>query len=144
MGLKLCVSVPDPTSIPLQVMNRDGVQSVSGVLRALQDLYTVPATPAGFTVAGILRSITPVPLVKQVAAIATNKVCFCSSFGAKFLCFKKTKTKQKQKLESLVALCRALVHPELGIEPVRRCASFWKVKTFFRRLKFNLALARRN
>ena len=57
-----------------QVMERDGLQQIHGVLRALQSLFTLPPTPHGYTTAALLRSITPEPLIKQLLSVALDKV----------------------------------------------------------------------
>ena len=57
-----------------QVMERDGLQQVHGVMRALQSLFTLPPTPHGYTTAALLRSITPEPLINQLLSVAFDKV----------------------------------------------------------------------
>ena len=55
-------------------MERDGLQQVHGVLRALQSLFTLPPTPHGYTTATLLRSIIPEQLIKQLLSVALDKV----------------------------------------------------------------------
>ena len=64
----------DVVYVVTQVMERDGLEQVHGVPRALQTLFTLPPTPHGYTTAALLRSITPEPLIKQLLSVALDKV----------------------------------------------------------------------